>query len=503
MSLLGIDVGTTGCKAVAFNEKGVLLASAYREYPLNSPQLGWAELDGNRVWTDIKTCIGEAAAKTKSDPISAVAVSCQGEAVSYINDKGEIIHNALVSFDNRTEGYVSKWEEKFGRKKIFDVTGQPLAALFTALKLQWMREHKPEIMKQTRTLLGFEDLVMYRLGQQPTTDYTLAARTLFFDVRKRDWNDEFLEFAGIDRRMMPALKPSGTIVGTIPDSIASELGLPKGVKVVTGGHDQPCQSLGAGVTESNMASYGIGTVECICPAYSDLILNDVMLSNNICCYHHTCPNLYIALVYNFTGGSLFRWYRDTFAQDEQRRAKESGRDVYDILTQEAANRPTGVLVLPHFTTTGTPYFDTQAKGAFLGLRLGTTKGEITRAILEGITYELKMCLEMLKEAGGEVTTLRATGGGAKSPYWMQIKSDIMGVPISVPSVSEAGCLGCAILAGAATGVYSSIREAAQSVARIERTYEPNGEFHRLYRERFDCYKEIYPRLKDLFHRMPE
>lgn len=503
MSLLGIDVGTTGCKAVAFNEKGVILASAYREYPLHSPQKGWAELDGNRVWDDIKACIGDVASKTKSDPISALAVSCQGEAVSYLNDKGEIIHNALVSFDNRTEPYVPKWLDKFGGKKIFETTGQPLAALFTALKLQWMQEHKPEIMKQTRLLLGFEDLVMYKLGQAPTTDYTLAARTLFFDVKKRDWCDEFLEFAGVDRSVMPALKPSGAIVGTVPDAIAADLGLPQGVKVVTGGHDQPCQSLGAGVTESNMASYGIGTVECICPAYSKLIINDVMLSNNICCYHHTCPDLYIALVYNFTGGSLFRWYRDTFAQDEQHRAQESGRDVYDILTQEAATHPTSVLVLPHFTTTGTPHFDTQAKGAFLGLRLGTTKGEITRAILEGITYELKMCLEMLKEAGGEVTTLRATGGGAKSAYWLQIKADIMGVPISVPAVSEAGCLGCAILAGAATGVYSSIREAAQTVSKIERTYEPNTEFHRLYSERFDCYKEIYPRLKDLFHRMPE
>ncbi|MBN2329452.1 MAG: hypothetical protein JXR73_20090 [Candidatus Omnitrophica bacterium] len=503
MSLLGIDVGTTGCKAVAFQEDGKMITSAYREYPLHSPQPGWAELDGNRVWEDVKACIREAAAKTKNDPISALAVSSQGEAVSYINDQGEIIHNALVSFDNRTERYVTKWEEKFGRKKIFETTGQPLAALFTALKLQWMHEHKPEIMKQTRVLLGFEDLVMYKLGQAPATDYTLAARTLFFDVTKCDWSDEFLQFAGIDRSLMPALKPSGTLLGEVPDSIADELGLPKGVKVVTGGHDQPCQSLGAGVTESNMASYGIGTVECIAPAFSDLIINDVMHQNNICCYHHACPDLYIALIYNFTGGSLFRWYRDQFAQDELRRASESGRDVYDILTEEASDRPTGILVLPHFTTTGVPHFDTQAKGAFLGLRLGTTKGEITRAILEGITYEMRMCLELLKDAGGEVNILRATGGGAKSPFWLQVKADIMGVPVAVPSVSEAGCLGCAILAGSATGVYSSIREAAQSLASIERTYEPNQEYHRLYTERFECYKEIYPRLSDLFHRMPE
>ena len=221
MSLLGIDVGTTGCKAVAFNEKGQILSSAYREYPLNSPQPGWAELDGNRVWADVKACIGKVASETKQDPITALAVSCQGEAVSYIDERGEIIHNALVSFDNRTESYVQPWEEKFGRTHIFEVTGQPLAALYTALKLQWMHENRPEVMKRTKHLLGFEDLVMYRLGMEPTTDYTLAARTLLFDVPNKAWRGEFLDFAGIDPALMPALKPSGTLMGTVPDAIAA------------------------------------------------------------------------------------------------------------------------------------------------------------------------------------------------------------------------------------------------------------------------------------------
>ncbi|RJP19021.1 MAG: hypothetical protein C4527_27810 [Candidatus Omnitrophota bacterium] len=502
MSLLGIDVGTTGCKAVAFNKEGKILSSDYREYPLHSPQPGWAELDGNRVWNDIKACLGKVAAETKNDPITALAVSCQGEAVSPLDENGEILHNALVSFDNRTESYVPQWEERFGRKKVFEVTGQPLAALFTAQKLQWIRDNRPQVLQKAKAILGFEDLVMFRLGMPPTTDYTLAARTLLFDVRKADWCDEFLEFVGIDRAVMPVPKPSGTVVGTIPDKIADEIGLPRGVQVVTGGHDQPCQTLGAGVTEANEASYGIGTVECIAPAFEELLLNDVMLSNNICCYHHTCPGFYIALTYNLTGGSLFRWYRDNFAQDENRRARETGRDVYDILTSEAAQQPTKLLVLPHFTTTGVPHFDTHSRGAILGLTLGTTKAEVTRALLEGLTYEMRMCIDLLYKAGGRVNNLRATGGGAKSPYWLQIKADIMGLPISVPAVSEAGCLGCAILAGSATGVYASIREAARQLARIERTYEPQPENHKIYNDRFVLYKEIYPKLNDLFHRMP-
>jgi xylulokinase len=198
---------------------------------------------------------------------------------------------------------------------------------------------------------------------------------------------------------------------------------------------------------------------------------------------------------------LFRWYRDTLGQDELRRAKEVGKDVYEILCAEAADQPTRLLVLPHFTTSGVPHFDTRTKGAILGLTLGTTKAELTRGILEGITYEMRQCVELLRQAGGDIKTLRATGGGSRSPYWMQIKADIMGIPIALPKVSEAGCLGCAILAGSATGVYSSIKDAASHIAQVDRVFEPNAHTHAIYSEKFELYKEIYPRMSDIFHKM--
>lgn len=501
MSLLGLDVGTTGCKAVAFTHNGEVITSAYREYPLESPNPGWAQLDSNRVWADIKACLGEVASQTTNDPITAMAVSCQGEAVTPVSADGTILAPSPVSFDTRTESHVLRWEEKFGRKRIFETTGQPLASLFTALKMQWFAENQPEVIQHAAHILGYEDFVMFKLGLPATTDYTFAARTMLFDVRKADWDDEFLAFAGLSRDQMPTLKPSGTLVGTVADSIADEIGLPRGVQVVTGGHDQPCQMLGAGATEPGVAAYGIGTVECIGPAFSELLLNDTMLGNNICTYHHTCPELYIALVYNYTGGILFRWYRDQLAHEEMRVASEQGRDVYDVITESACDHPTSLLVLPHFTTTGVPHFDNRSRGAILGLTLDTTRGEISRAMLEGTTYELRQCVELFQRAGGTIDVLRATGGGAKSDFWLQIKADIMGIPVAVPAVSEAGCLGCAILAGTATGVYSGIREAAQSLARIERTFEPQMENHSIYTERFQWFKEVYPRNKDLFHQI--
>ncbi len=501
MSLMGLDVGTTGCKAVAFDHDGKILASAYREYPLISPNQGWFELDSQRVWEDIKVCIREVAEATKNDPITAFSVSAQGEAVTPVDADGNFLANAIVSFDSRTAGLVPWWAEKVGRDKTFQTTGQPLASMFTALKLKWIQDNEPEIFKKTRYFLCFEELVYQRCGLEPVTDYTLAGRTMLFDVPGEKWSEELLGHIGLTPDNMPKAVPSGTVIGKISDEAAEQLGLPKGVVAVTGGHDQPCQILGAGVIEPRAAAYGIGTVECIAPSFSELILNDSMHKNNICCYHHAFPGLYIALVYNYSGGQLFRWVRDQLSSEEKRQAEQEKRDVYDVITSKAAQEPTSLLVLPHFTTTGVPHFDNHSRGAILGLTLDTTKGEIVRAILEGITYELRMCVDLLDESGVPIDILRATGGGAKSDYWLQIKADIMNRPVVVPAVSEAGSLGCAILAGVGTGVYKSAKEAVDHLVKIDREYLPNDSNAKRYGELLELYKEIYPANCSLFHRL--
>jgi len=501
VSLLGLDVGTTGCKATVCNVDGKVIASAYREYPLLSPQPGWAELDSVRVWADIKDCLGQVAQETKNDPITALAVSCQGEATTPLDKDGNILDRSPVSFDARTGDLVSWWEENVGREKIFQITGQPLAAPFTALKLQWMKQNKPDVFKKVKKFLCYEDFVYHQLGLEPVTDYTIAGRTMFFDLKKHDWSEELLGQVGLTPDHMARVAPSGTLIGTIPDKVADEIGLPRGIQAVTGGHDQPCQTLGAGVIEPDIASYGIGTVECIVPTFPEPILNNTMLDNNICCYDHTYKGLFIALVYNFTGGVLFRWMRDNFGEIEKQEAEKTGRDVYDILCEKAADKPTNLLVLPHFTSTGVPHFDTHSRGAILGMTFSTTKGEIIRAILEGITLELRYCVDLLEKAGVTINELRATGGGSKSDYWMQIKADIMGRPIRVEQVTEASSLGCAMLAGTGTGVYASLDDAVKQLVKPGKTFEPVESNAAYYNDRFGLYMEIYPKLKDLFHRM--
>jgi xylulokinase len=322
-----------------------------------------------------------------------------------------------------------------------------------------------------------------------------------FDLRRNAWSTEILEAAGVDPAKLPEVAPAGTAVGTVSNAICDQLGLPRGIVAVTGGHDQPCGALGAGISEPGLAMDATGTVECITPIFDAPVLTDAMQQNNYCCYHHVVPGLYASLAFNFTGGSLLRWYRDQFGAMELEEARVSGLDVYDIMIGKAAGGPSSVFVLPHFTMTGTPWFDAHSRGAILGLTLATTREEVVKGLLDGITYEMRLNLDRLDAAGVRVDRLRAIGGGAKSRTWMQLKADIFHRPVSSLNVSEAACLGAAMLAGVATGEYPSAQDAARNLVRVVDTFDPRPEEAARYEETYAVYRELYPTLRDLNRRM--
>jgi xylulokinase len=499
MSLLGIDLGTTGCKAVVFDEEGRTLASAYREYPLHFPKTGWIELDSNRVMKSAREVIREAVGKAKKNPVRALAVATQGEAVTPVGRDGRFLHNAIVTFDARTAPLVGWWEKKLSRRRIFDISGMPLHGMYTASKILWWKQERPEVFKKAKQFLCYEDLFFHELGLPATIDPSLAARTMLLDLNKGAWSEELCGIAGIDPATLARVAPSGSVVGEIGAKAAKEFGLPAGVVAVTGGHDQPCGALGSGVVEDRVGMYATGTVECITPAFKKRVVHPKLLENNIACYPHVVPGLFVALAFNFTGGSLLKWYRDTFAAAEKEKAGKSGKDVYELILSAAPSEPTSLYILPHFTATGTPHFDTESKGVIAGLRLSTTRGEIVRAVLEGVTYEMALNARVLGECGAEIDSFRAIGGGAKSPYWMQLKADLLGKPVHAMRVSEAVCLGAAILAGTATGRYTSARKASLDLSKIDRTYTPDARKAKIYRERFERYRELYPTLKNWLH----
>lgn len=489
MSLLGIDIGTTGCKVVAFDHEGQQVYSASAEYPLLFPRAGWIELDPELVWRKIVRCIREVAVKTRRDPVSALAVSAQGEAFIPVDAKGDALHNSIVTFDSRAAAYQDFWRSNVGAQKIFRTTGIPLSAMATLLKIQWLMDNKPAIARKTKKYLCFQDYFAMKIGLQPSIDYSLAARTMAFDINTCSWSNLMLRKASVEPNQLAKPVPSGTVIGNISSSAARTLGLPKGTLVVAGGHDQPCGAFGAGVVHSDEAMYATGTVECIVPVFSKPHATSIMTRNNLCNYPHVVHGKFVSLAFNFTGGSLLRWYRDTFGGN------------YDKLIHGIPSVPSGLMVLPHFTMTGTPYFDTRSKGVIAGLQLSTKKGEITRALLEGVTFEMKLNVELLERAGIRITSFRVIGGGSKSSQWMQIKADIMNRPVHAMEVNEAACLGAAMLAGIGAGVFHSPSDAVKNCVRWRTTYHPRKRVAELYAEKFALYRKMYPAMRDILHHL--
>jgi len=497
MSYMGLDVGTSGAKAVAFDSGGNQIAQGSCEYPTIIPRDGWAELDSDEVLAACMVVIQDtASACADSDPVAAIGISSQGEAFTAVTADGEVLNNAMVSFDTRSAEIADTWSTQFGRWPLYELTGHTAHPMFTLFKLLWTRDNQPDVWEKADYFLCFEELVQQRLGLEPAISYPMAGRTMIFNVRTHDWDKHILMRAGIAPECLACPLPSGSVVGTIPDDRAADVGLGKGVVVVTGGHDQPCGALGAGVLAPGKAMYGMGTVECICPAFDRPVFSEELFESNLCTYDHVVDGMYTTVAFCLTGGNLLRWYRDEWAGDDVREARKQGRDPYDLILESMPDSPSKLMVLPHFTPTGTPYFDTAATGAILGLQLSTTRADVLRALLEGVTYEMKLNVDILDRAGVHIDEFIAIGGGAKNQRLVQLKADVLNRPITTVAVTEAGCLGVAMLAKAAVSGDSLDNIAAEWV-RPQSVIEPDARRAAVYEEKLETYKKVYPALKSL------
>ena len=497
MSLLGIDVGTTGCKVVAFSLDGEVLSEAYGEYPLIHRRVGFSELDSEGVWIAVLDGIHRVAESTVNDPIEALAVGCQGEAFTPVDAKGHCLQHGITTFDFRAREDELAIGNALERLAIMRITGMPLSAIATLCKLRWLRRECPEIYCEAWKFLSYEELVFQRLGVDPVIDYSMAARTMAFDINAKDWSSTMLEVAEVDREKLPDVAPSGTVVGKIGPAAARMTGLPVGAVVVTGGHDQPCGALGAGITQPGRVMDATGTVECIAPALSRPVVNQQMLQGNFSCYPHVLPDLYISLGFVSSGGVSLRWFRDQFGGDDVREAERRGVNVYDFLMASMPERPSGLLFLPHLTGAGTPTLDLGSKGAILGLTLSSTRAELVKAVIEGISFEIRHNLDLLEAAGVEIGEVRAIGGGARSERWLQLKADIFGKSVVALNVSEGVCLGAAMLAGIAIGRFESADEAVARFVTEKKTYHPRPEVQGFYEERMGLFRSFYPATRQL------
>ncbi len=485
MSLLGIDVGTTRCKASAFSLEGRCLATASREYPTAIPRPGWAELDSRVVLADLWQVISEVAAQSKQDPITALCVSSMGEAVTPVGGDRQILDRCILSSDIRGEEYANQLVEKMGLEAFYRINPNFPGSNYSMPKMRWLQDNNPEVYQQTDKFLLMGDLVMFMLGCEPTTSYSHANRTLLFDIVKQDWSDELLSASGIARELLPKPLPGGAVAGVVSDQMADKLGLPHGVKVVVGGHDQCCCSLGAGITSGGRSVTGIGTYECITPTYQGIPDMGQMMKLGLNIEHHTLPGLYVSFIYN-QGGALMRWFRDTFAPE----LAAQGVDVFTELGKLVPEEPTELTVLPYFDTTPYPHFVPDAEGAIVGLKMNSTREEIMKAVMEGETFWFAERMQPLFDTGMDTTEFVANGGGANNDVWMQLKADIMGIPFVRLQNTEAGTLGAAMLAGLGSGVFTDPAALAAQWVKRGRVFDPDTRRHGIYQQRAAKYRHL-------------
>ena len=500
MYLIGLDIGTTGCKTSIFTVEGKLTASAWREYRVEIPFPNWAEQDAELVWKLAQETIREAYSKIEGrESVVALGLSCQGEAVTPVDRKGNAIRKTILGMDTRTDRENEWLVDHLGSKDLFKWTGMPVHTINTLPKLLWIRNHEPEIWRNADKFLLYEDFIINKMTGNTVVSRCLASRTQLYNLQKDSWSTEILNSIDLDPARLSMVQGSGQVAGTMRRDLADSLGLPNTPIIASGGHDQACGALGVGLSRPGISMVSTGTAEVVEVALDSPGLNSTLEKGNISVYAHVIPGLFLAMTLNHSGGLVLRWFRDTFCGEEVRQARLDGTDPYDLILKNASPEPSSLLLLPHFSGSGTPHFDTSSKGVIAGLTFGTTKSDIAKAIIEGLTFELKYNLEVLQKGKIKINELRAIGGGARSEIWLQMKADVTGIPVVVPKITEAASWGAAILGGVAAGCYRDAASAADTALSFEREYQPNSEKREKYLKRYKLYKQVYPKMNSILH----
>jgi xylulokinase len=471
-----------------------MLASAYEEYDYRAPRPGWAQLDAVEVWDKVKRTIMAVAPGSASDPIRALSTSSLGEAMVPVTENRQVLGPSMLLFDTRGGEYLLGLGSALPDEHLYQINGNTLGNHYGLTKLKWIQSHQPDLYERADKFLLWGSFVSFMLGAEPVVDYSLANRTLLFDIDREAWSEELLDITGLDRSKLPRAASSATEIGTVSEGMADELGLPRDVAIVTGAHDQCANAVGCGVIEESQAVYGMGTFLCITPVFSVRREPAVMIERGLNTEHHAVPGKYVSFIYN-QGGSIVKWFRDSFAPMEHHQAEAAGRDIYNELFSEFPEGPSGITVLPHFTVTGPPGFIPDSRGVIAGLQLGSSRGDILKGIVEGTTFYLRECVESLPATGIKITDYRAVGGGSKSDAWIQVCADILGRPFVRPRITEAGALGAALIAGVGNGTFQSYQDGVAAMVSLDRTFEPDPRQHQRYEVWFEAYKRLWPLLQ--------
>lgn len=490
MYFMGIDMGTSGCKAVVFDENWNPVCQAYREYQLTFPGEGMLELDAELVWDNLCETIRKANSLTP-EPVAAFAVSAIGDVIIPVDKNGNSVRRSIIDFDPRGGDEIADFTQKFGIEKFFETTGMPPLYIGSLAKILWIRKNEPEIYAKVERWATYEDFIVQKMGFAPVASFSEVSRTMLFDIRKKDWADEILRSIPLDRSMLPDAKPSGSVIGQLPDSMAERLGFRQGVYTVVGGHDMVCSAVGAGLDEqcSDVAIDIAGTIEGLVVAMPQVNTCKTMLDNHFPCYLGASG--YVTFSVNLTAGCVVRWFRDNIAPDWYAECKENGTNFYMYMQRTMCpDVPGSLFIVPHFAGSGNPFFTANARGTMYGLTLDTQREDIGRAVIEGLAYELRLHLEAYEKAGIKLNAIRSVGGGATIDKQLQLKANVTGLRVIKGSVAEASALGAAAYAAVGMGALENPADAYRKVASGEKVFEPDMDAHRRFKEKFSTYRDL-------------
>jgi len=491
--LLGIDVSTTGAKALIIDASGAVIASAITSFKLSIPRPLWSEQDPHEWWTGVQNSIHQALSKAgvHGSDITGVGLTGQMHSLVLLDAHGSVLRPAILWNDQRTGEQCDQIRTRLGKSRLIQITGNDALTGFTAPKILWVAQNELEIYAKARHILLPKDYIRYKLTGAFGTDVADGAGTILFDLKKRTWSPEVLAVLGIPAEWLPPTYEGPEIAGAISEGAADLTGLKAGTPVVGGGSDQAAQAVGVGVVRSGIIALTLGTSGVVFAATSAPLIEPEGRLHAFC---HSVPGMWHFMGVMLNAAGSLQWYRDAVYPETN----------FNDLTAKAEHIPAGsegLFFLPYLTGERTPYPDPYARGGWIGLTIRHGEGHLTRAVLEGVAFGIKDSFTLIQQAGlGEVEQVRISGSGAKSPLWRQILADVLDAELVRVNTTEGAAFGAALLAGVGAGLFTDVQTACDQTIRITGRTQP-GPNVRIYPEYYPLYQALYPALADQFQRI--
>jgi xylulokinase len=501
---LGIDIGTSGTKAVLIDAEGRLHARAVAEYPLSAPRPLWSEQDPEDWWNAVKLTVRDVIkdAGIRNARIAGIGLTGQMHGLVALDARGAVLRPCILWNDQRASAECAALTARIGAERVLAITGKPVLPGFTLPKLEWMRAQEPELFARIAHVLLPKDYIRYRLSGTCFSDVSDASGTSLLDVGARAWSKELLDALDIPASWMPEVEESPVVTSFVSSAAAAETGLAAGTPIVGGAGDQAAEAVGSGVLAGDAVSVTIGTSGVVFAGSSTYTRDP---AGRVHAYCHATPGLWHLMGVMLSAGGSLRWYRDTLGLPEKELARDHGIDAYELITEHAARAVPGcegLLFLPYLTGERTPHPDPYARGAFVGITVRHGREHFARAVMEGVSFGLRDALELVRGLGLPVREVRLSGGGSRSDVWRQMLADVFGADVLTVNIIEGAAFGAALLAAVGAGAYATVQEAVAAVVTVTGSTSP-GDAAEVYDACYPRYRALYGALKDEFRAMHE